>query len=189
MFAVAEAFDWLSAQGLVAESPTNMGGYSGGGAFFRTRLGEAVLTAHRSIEHLRAAQLLMVGLHRRIEARVRRQFLLGEHETAVFIALREVEIRVRDLLGAGEEAHGVSLMRSAFKPNPPGPLTDDEQPAAERQATMELFSGAYGVFRNPSGHREVGYGDPAMVARIVLLADLLLHTLGRIEERVTGNRS
>jgi uncharacterized protein (TIGR02391 family) len=131
----------------------------------------------------------MVGLHPRIEARVRRQYLLGEHETAVFIALREVEIHVRDLSGAGGEAHGVSLMRSAFKPNPPGPLTDTTQPTAERQATMELFSGAYGVFRNPSGHREVEYGDAAMVARIILLGDLLLHTLDRIKERVAAERT
>jgi len=54
---------------------------------------------------------------------------------------------------------------------------------------MELFSGAYGVFRNPSGHREVEYGDPAMVARIILLADLLLHTLDRIKERVAAERT
>ena len=46
---------------------------------------------------------------------------------------------------------------------------------------MELFSGAYGVFRNPSGHREVEYDDPGNVARAVLLADLLLHSLDRIE--------
>lgn len=188
MFALADAFDWLVAHGLIAEAPTNMGGFSGG-AHFRTRLGEAVLKAHRPVDHVRAAAQLMVGLHLRIEARVRRQFLLGEHETAVFIALREVEIHVRDLSGAGDEAHGVSLIRSAFKPNPPGPLTDTTQPTAERQATMELFSGAYGVFRNPSGHREVEYGDPPMVARIILLADLLLHTLDRIKERVAAERT
>lgn len=32
---------------------------------------------------------------------------------------------------------------------------------------MELLSGAYGVSRDPSGHREVAYGDPAIVAGIV----------------------
>lgn len=97
--------------------------------------------------------------------------LLGEHETAVFLAMREVESRVRELAGAGDEESGVSLIRVALKPNPPGPLTDPSLPTAERQATMELFLGAFGVFRNPSGHREVEYGGPASVARIVLLAD------------------
>jgi len=189
MLVIAEAFDWLLAHGLIAEMPTNMGGFAGGGTFFRTRLGEAVLEAHNPVEHVRASQQLVVSLHPRIEARVRRQFLLGEHETAVFIPLREVEIRVRELSGAGEDVHGVSLMRFAFKPDPPGPLADEALPTSERQATMELFSGAYGVFRNPSGHREVQYGDPAMVARIVLLADLLLHTLDRIAERVANGRS
>ncbi len=48
---------------------------------------------------------------------------------------------------------------------------------------MELFSGAYGVFRNPSGRREVEYVDPANVSRIVLLADLLLHLLDRVEDK------
>lgn len=188
MFAVAEAFDWLAAQGLIAQSPSNLGGFSGE-SFFRTRLGEATLEAHQPLEHIRAVQQLVVGLHPRIEARVRRQFLLGEHETAVFVSLREVEIRVRELSGAGEDDYGISLMRSAFKPNPPGLLADKAQPPAERQATMELFSGAYGVFRNPSGHREVEYGAPAMVARIVLLADLLLHTLDRIEARIVAEPS
>jgi uncharacterized protein (TIGR02391 family) len=184
MLAIAEAFDWLRANCLIAQMPTNMGTYDK--AFFRTRLGDDVLASRRPVGHVRGAAQLMVELHQRIESRVRAQYLLGEHETAVFLAMREVEIRVRELSGAEDDASGVSLIRSAFKPNPPGPLTDTTLPTAERQATMELFSGAYGVFRNPSGHREVEYRDPATVARIVLLADLLLHLLDRIEKTQTG---
>lgn len=180
MFAIAEAFDWLQANSLIAQTPRNMGAYSD--AFFRTRLGDDVLASGQPVEHVRGAAQLMVGLHPRIDSRVRAQYLLGEHEAAVFLAMREVEIRVRELARAGEEDSGMSLMRSAFKPNPPGPLADSSLPAAERQATMELFSDAYGVFRNPSGHREVEYADPANVSRIVLLADLLLHLLDRIED-------
>jgi hypothetical protein len=66
-----------------------------------------------------------------------------------------------DNKGYGYTRGKIAMIRSAFKPNPPGPLTDPSLPTAERQATMELFSGAFGVFRNPSGHREVEYGDPA----------------------------
>lgn len=95
MFAIAEAFDWLHANGLIAQTPRNMGRYSD--AFFRTRLGDDVLASRQPIEHVRGAAQLMVGLHPRIESRVRAQYLLGEHETAVFLAVREVEIRVREL--------------------------------------------------------------------------------------------
>jgi hypothetical protein len=42
---------------------------------------------------------------------------------------------------------------------------------------MALFWGAIGVFKNPTSHRPVDYGDPAMAAEAVLLADLLLRML------------
>jgi len=42
---------------------------------------------------------------------------------------------------------------------------------------MELYKGALGLFKSPSSHREVDYGDATEAAKVVLLADLLLRIL------------
>jgi len=46
---------------------------------------------------------------------------------------------------------------------------------------MNLFTGAIGLFKNPSSHRRVDFTDPTEAAEIVLLADLLLRLLGKID--------
>jgi Protein of unknown function (Hypoth_ymh) len=74
----------------------------------------------RGLERLRAERRLDVELHWRIRDRVRPQFLLGEYELAAFAALREVEIRVRELSGASESLLRTKLMQEAFKTD--GPL-------------------------------------------------------------------
>jgi len=49
---------------------------------------------------------------------------------------------------------------------------------------MALFWGAIGVFKNPSSHREVNYGDVTVAAEAVLLADLLLRLLDAMTPQV-----
>jgi uncharacterized protein (TIGR02391 family) len=71
------------------------------------------------IAKLTAAERLGIALHRRIAERVEQQFLLGEYELAVFAAMREVEIRVRELAGAPASLLGVPLMQQAFAPKSP----------------------------------------------------------------------
>ncbi len=126
-----------------------------------------------------AAERLSVDLHPRIAARVRSQYLLGEYEAAAFLTLREVEIRVRDLAGASNDDLGVALMKEAFKEG--GPLADPALEAGEQQATMALFWGAIGVFKNPSSHRQVDFEDPTLASEIILFADLLHRMLDRLE--------
>jgi hypothetical protein len=63
-------------------------------------------------------------------------------------------------------------MREAYKPDS-GALTDMNTPAGERQAVMELFSGAIGHGRNPPSHRDVVIAR-VDAARLIGLASYLL---------------
>jgi uncharacterized protein (TIGR02391 family) len=175
LHAIAEAWDWLASRLLVARGPGDAGEFA-----FITRRGESFLAAKDGPALLRAEERIDVDLHPSIATRVRRQFLLGEYELAALAAMREVEIRVRKLSKAGEGDIGVPLMQSAFKEG--GPLADPRLEPGEREATMALFWGALGVFKNPWSHPQVEYDDPTLAAEVVLLADLLLRMLDRTEK-------
>lgn len=177
LHAIAEAWDWLASRLLVARRPGDKGEFA-----FITRRGERVLAAKDGPALLRAEERIDVDLHPIIATRVRRQFLLGEYELAALAAMSEVEIRIRQLAKAGEGDIGVPLTQSAFKDG--GPLADPKLEPGERKATMALFWGALGVFKNPSSHRQVEYDDPTLAAEVVLLADLLLRILDRTERRL-----
>ena len=168
--ALAEAYDWLIIHGLLSGIPGK------GEWLFITRRGLAVLEADDGPALMRAEARLDVDLHPRIAARVRTQFLLGEYELAALAAMREVEIRVRELAGAEARDIGVALMRQAFRPAD-GPLTDGTSEKGEQEALSALFAGAIGVFKNPVSHRQVDYEDPTLASEVVLLADLLLRIL------------
>jgi uncharacterized protein (TIGR02391 family) len=173
--ALAEAYDWLILHGLVAQ------GLNNDTWLFITRKGHQVLDADDGLALVQAEARLDVDLHPRIATRVRSQFLLGEYELAAFAAMREVEIRVRELAGAGPRDLGVDLMKRSFAPA--GPLTDASSVKSEQEATMALFWGAMGVFKNPPSHRQVDYADPTIASEVVLFADLLLRML---DERVAA---
>jgi uncharacterized protein (TIGR02391 family) len=133
---------------------------------------------------VQAQRRLDVDLHPLIAGRVRSQFLLGEYELAVLAALREVEIRVRELAGASDSDIGVKLMRQAFGGT--GRLADQTLDGGERDAISALFAGAIGVFKNPSSHRQVEYADPAVASEIILLGDLLLRMLDATAARLAA---
>jgi uncharacterized protein (TIGR02391 family) len=104
----------------------------------------------------------------------------------VFIATKEIEVRVRQLAGQPNSMLGTALMAAAFSPKGPGPLVDPAADPGEQIATMELFRGAIGLFKNPSSHRPVDYDDPAMASEVVLFADLLHRLLDRVESRLAA---
>lgn len=167
--AYEEAFDWLWSHGLVARDPTQ----DGPDWYFVTERGWHA--AQDGLAAMSAARRLDVELHPLIAERVRAQYLLGEYEAAAFLAMRQVEIRVRDLAEASADDIGVPLMKSAFRPG--GPLADGNLEAGEQEATMALFWGALGVFKNPSSHRQVEFEDPTLASEVILFADLLLRLL------------
>lgn len=47
-------------------------------------------------------------------------------------------------------------------------------PEAERRAMLALFSGAVGLFKNPSSHRHVALNDPQEAAEMISYASLLM---------------
>ena len=100
-------------------------------------------------------------------------------ELAAFAAMREVEIRVRELSGASNSLIGVALMRQAFGDG--GPLEDPNLDGGERHGLRDLFSGAIATFKNPSSHRQVDYTDPTAASEVVLFADLLMRILERYD--------
>jgi len=170
--ACSEAWTWLRSRTLVAYDPTQ--GYAAGFVFI-TRRGLEVLV--RGAGYLRAVERLDVALHPALEGKARPQFLRGDFETAVFVAFKEVEVRVRERLGAADSLLGVPLMRQAFGKDKP--LADPDSDPGEVVAEMEFFAGAVGLFKNPTSHRVVDYGSATEAAEVILVADLLLRLLDR----------
>ncbi len=178
--AMQEAWDWLRVNALLSLADPKQ---QGSDFAFVTRLGVAAL-ADGGMARMAAQRRLDVDLHPSIAGRVRQQFVVGEFELAAIAALREVEIRVRELAGASESDIGVRLIGEAFKAG--GALHDTSLDKGESEAIMALFRGAIGVFKNPSSHRQVEFDDPTEASEVILLADLLLRMLDRIERRKSG---
>lgn len=171
--ALSEAWGWLQAHGLIAWNP----GQSTQQSFVISRRGEQLLAS--GLTWLRAVQRLDIEMLPVLEQKVRPQFMRGDFEIAAFAAMREVEVQVRHRSGFGNDQYGVRLMQLAFAADPPGPLSRSDVEKSERVATMELFKGAIGVFKNPPSHRQVDFDDPTEAAEIILLADLLLRLLAK----------
>lgn len=173
--ALSEAMGWLKARGLLTDDLKQ----SNGRAVIVTRLGRTVMAEGPKLLH--AVERLQDGLHPLVERKARPQFLLGEYEQSVFVSLKAVEVRIRKLGGYGNDEHGVSLINKAFGKG--GPLRDSDATEGEQEGMRAFFAGAYAVFRNPAGHREVDYDDPAEAAEAVQTASLLMRILDRVEER------
>jgi uncharacterized protein (TIGR02391 family) len=178
MLALTEAWTWLVNRGLVVPDVNQ----SSSQAFIISRAGHEAL--ERGLPWLRAVQRLDVELVVELEAKARPQFLRGDFEAAAFMAMKEIEVRVRDLSGLSSELVGVDLMRQAFRPGKDGkgggPLWQPGDHPGEAIAVMELFAGALGLFKNPASHRRVDFTDPTEAAEVVLLADLLMRQLNKL---------
>ncbi|MGR3875614.1 TIGR02391 family protein [Streptomyces graminifolii] len=177
--ALGEAWAWLVNRGLVVPDVDQ----NSIGAFFISRQGREALT--RGLPWIRAVQRLDVQMVPVLEGAARPQYRRGDFEAAALMAMKEVEVRVRDVSGLPTGLVGRPLMQEAFRPGREGqeggPLSDPGVESGEAVALMELFKGAIGLFKNPASHRRVDYSDPTEAAEVVLLADLLLRLLDKIE--------
>lgn len=173
MAALAEAWQWLHAKVFVAGDFSQNSAH----AIKVTRRGHQVLA--EGLPYFRAVERLDVDLVAELEHRARPQFLRGDFDIAAFAAMKEVEVAVRRSADLPDDKLGVDLMNQAFREG--GPLWRDSLHKGESVAQMSLFAGAIGLFKNPSSHRRVDYDDATLAAEVILLADLLLRVLKRIE--------
>jgi uncharacterized protein (TIGR02391 family) len=178
--ALAEAWTWILNNGLVAPNLDQSTEH----AVVVSRRGEVFLD--RGATWLRAVARLDVELVPELERTARPQFLRGDFETAAFVAMKEVEVRLRALSGLGHDLVGVKLVQEAFRQG--GPLHREDTQAGEAVAIMDLFKGAIGLFKNPASHRRVDLEDATEAAEIVLLADLLMRLLNRLETQTGQER-
>lgn len=176
---ISDALAWLISNALVGPQATS----SGGGANYTVTSAGHDAVARGTASHVDATRRLHVDLHPRLEKAARPNFERGEYEAAVFIAMKEVEVALRDAARFGPDAIGTGLVTEAMKAGGPFPISGEVP--AEQVAFMNLFQGALGAFKNPSSHRAVEYNDPAEAADVIHLSDLLLRIIDREAARRT----
>lgn len=168
--AVAEAWNWLTVQGLlIPELGTN----GRNGWMLLSRRARAVLANDTFKTYARSVAFPKTLLHPSIADEVWLDIVRGDLETAVFKSFRAVEIAVRDAGKFADTDVGTQLMRKAFD-KATGPLSDQQQPEAEREALAHLFAGAIGSYKNPHSHRTVTINDATEAQEMVVLASHLL---------------
>jgi len=168
--ALQDALNWLEVNGLLLPAQ-GMNGANGFRVFGRR--GSELLDRGRFDSYAQAAEFPKCMLHHSIADRVWTSLARGELDEAVFTAFRSVEEAVRDAGDFELTDIGVPLMRKAFHPEN-GPLSDQNQPAGEREALMQLFAGAIGSYKNPHSHRTVALSDSREAQEMVILASHLL---------------
>jgi uncharacterized protein (TIGR02391 family) len=182
--ALMEAWAWLESEGFLIKKPTSAGDW-----FFISRRAQR-LKSRDDFDAYRKASLLPKGqLHPLLASKVYPAFLRGDYDTAIFQAFKEVEVAVRQAGNFPHDLVGVPLMRAAFaiaKTNiPAGPLTDTQFPVAEQEATAHLFAGAFGVYRNSTGHRHVST-EAVEAAEVIMFASQLLRIVDRLKPQPAG---
>jgi uncharacterized protein (TIGR02391 family) len=165
--ALAEAMQWLEAEGLIIPDPEQSAGW-----FRLTRRGER-LKEPADIEAYRKGGLLpRSNLHPILLEKVRPMFLRGDYDLATFEAFKQVEIAARTAASLPADLDSVEVVRRAFHPDT-GVLTDTGGVASERHALSHLFAGAIGHAKNPGSHRTVNLTAVETVALIWLASYLL----------------
>jgi len=175
-----EAWNFLETSGLIASEPASQ--YPN---FFVTRRGHEIVETSSFAEYLKTRSFPQGSLHPTVAAKSYGLFIRGEYETAIFQAMKEVEVAVRSAANFDTRMIGTDLMRKAFNATN-GPLRNEQEPEAEREALMALYSGAIGRFKNPSSHRHIAITSPEETIEILHIASHLLRVL---EDRVAPPNS
>lgn len=168
--ALAEAWNWLTVQGLLIP---DLGGNGNNGWMLLSRRAREILASGSFKTYTRSLAFPKALLHPSIADEVWLDIIRGDLETAVFKAFRAVEVAVREAGHFAATDIGTALMRKAFDKTT-GPLSDTQQPEAEREALAHLFAGAIGSYKNPHSHRTVSISDATEAQEMVVLASHLL---------------
>jgi len=163
-----EAFIWLEHEMFVAPNPDQNGEWR-----FITRRGTKMLNDEDFNSYSKAKLLSLENLHPIISRKVKPLFLRGDYDTAIFQAFKAVEVLVRDKGNYSKSDYGVNLMRKAFNPIS-GNLTNSHSQPSEKQAMSDLFSGAIGLFKNPTSHRDINIVSSEEAADYIKIANCLL---------------
>jgi uncharacterized protein (TIGR02391 family) len=181
--AIREAWYWLEGEALLIPHPGYMGAHT---IRMLSRRAERLADEPDPARSFSPRRLPKETLHPKIREDVWALYHRGKLDTAVFEAMKAVEVAVRDGSGLPPKDIGTILMRKAFDPNT-GPLTDMATDLSEREARSHLFSGAIGSYKNPHSHRNVALDDPEEAAEIIMLANHLLRIVdARVQARLNA---
>ncbi len=166
--ALMEGWSWLLQEGLIAPLPDAVPG----NWHFITRRGQQIKNREGLAAYINSVILPRKLLHPAIAKVCWSAFLRGEYDTAVFQAIKELEVSIREAGKFKAEDYGVELARKAFHETS-GPLTDTSVPISERQALAHLAAGTIGSYKNPHSHRKVKLTAEEAVEMIILGSHLL----------------
>jgi len=176
--ALLKAWSWLAREGLLVSDPS-----PGPGWFILTDEARQLGSRKDATAYSSANLLPRDRVHPAMVEKVYAAFLRGHYDTAIFQAFLEIEVTVRNAGGFPQELVGDKLMRAAFTPGkngPPGPLADKKLPPGEQEAMSHLFAGAFGVYRNSTGHRHVPT-DPGEAVEVIMFASQLMRIVDRVK--------
>jgi uncharacterized protein (TIGR02391 family) len=176
--AVSEALHWLFVNGLTMHAPGDTFGWH-----VITRRAASIESEEDFRQYKQASAFPKSMIHPSISDKVWLMLARGDYEEAVFVSFRAVEIAVRDAGGFDDKDIGTQLMRKAFSTTN-GPLTDQMQPEAEREALANLFVGAVGSYKNPHSHRTVTISEAAEAQEMVVMASHLLRIVDDRKSRL-----
>lgn len=165
--AMAEGWNWLVREGLIALSPTDNHGWH-----FVTRRGKQLKDRAGVGAYSSLVLLPRAILHPSILKCCWAAFIRGDYDTSVFQAFRELEVAIREAGGFAADDIGVALAQKAFSEKN-GPLSDMEAPSGERVALLQMMAGALGSYKNPHSHRRVHLGAEGASEMIVLASHLI----------------
>ncbi len=171
-FAMAEGWNWLVREGLIAPSPADNYGWH-----FVTRRGKQLKNRAGVVNYNSLVLLPRALLHPSVQQCCWSAYMRGEYDTAVFQAFRELEVAIRAAGGFGPDDIGVALAQKAFREN--GPLSDMSTPSGERVALLNMMSGALGSYKNPHSHRRAELRAEEASEMIVLASHLMKIVVSR----------
>jgi uncharacterized protein (TIGR02391 family) len=166
-FAMAEGWNWLVCEGLLAPTPGETHGWH-----FVTRRGKKITNREDLAAYVNSSLLPRSMLHPAIAKVCWPTYMRGDYATAVFQAFKELEVTIREAGNFKFDENGVDLVRRAFDETS-GPLTDQSKPATERAALLALMVGAVGSYNNPYSHRQIRLGAEEACEMIILASHLL----------------